>query len=112
MFIALLVVGPQRLPRLASQAGTWIGRIKRLANNFKQDLSRELDTPDVQKTIGASEEELEKLGSSLKRTGKEVQRDIRNLDPLVKTLDEEIKSGRFKSDPHDDSNNRSRDAGA
>ena len=98
MFVALLVVGPQRLPHVASQAGVWVGRIRRLAADFKQDLSRELDAQDLQKTIAAPKEELEKLGSGLKQAGSELQRDIRHLDPLVKKMDEQIASGRFVDD--------------
>ncbi len=99
MFVALLVVGPQRLPGLASQAGAWIARIKRMAAGFKQDLSRELDAQGLQKTIAAPKQELEKLDSDLKQTGSELQRNIRHLDPLVKAMDEEISTGRFSSDP-------------
>ena len=102
MFIALLVVGPQRLPGLASQAGIWIARIKRMAASFKQDLSRELEVQELQKTIAAPKEELEELGSDLKQTGAELQRDIRHLDPLVKAMDEEVASGRFSNAPPDD----------
>ena len=101
MFIALLVVGPQRLPGLASQAGAWVGRIRRMAAGFREDLSRELDAQELQKTIAAPKEELEKLGSNLKQTGSELQRNIRHLDPLVKTMDEEIAAGRFSDDPPD-----------
>lgn len=107
MFVALLVVGPQRLPRLASQAGYWIGRIKRLAGNFKDDLTRELHAKELENTIAAPRKEIEKLGSDLKQTGSEVEREVRHLDPLVKTMDEQIESGRFAPDEdNDDDKNR------
>lgn len=40
---ALLVLGPERLPRFASQAGRWLGRIKRYANNARRELESEMD---------------------------------------------------------------------
>ncbi len=108
MLVALLVVGPERLPELAAQAGRWIGRVKRLASSFKSDLSQELDAEDLKKTIAAPRDEIKKLESSLKQTGTEVEREVRNLDPLVKAMDRQIKSGRFAADDSDD-DNRDRD---
>ncbi len=104
MFVALLVVGPERLPRLAAQVGRWAGRAKRLAMNFKADLAQELDTEDLHNTIAAPHREIEKLGSSLKQTGAQVEREARNLDPLVKAMDEQIESGRFEPDRNDPEN--------
>ena len=106
MFVALLVVGPSRLPQVAAHAGHWIGRIKTLATNFKTDLSREMDTEDLQKTIAAPREEIEKLGSSLQQTSTKVEREVRNLDPLIKVVDEQIEAGRFEAD---DANNEDAD---
>ncbi len=106
MFVALLVVGPERLPQLAAQAGRWVGQIKRLAANFKHDLSQELDTEDLQKTIAAPREEMEKLQSDLKQTGSDIEHETRSLDPLVKAMDEQIERGRFEADTPSDDDNR------
>ena len=102
MFIALLVVGPARLPRVASYAGHWIGKIKRLATNFKYDLTQEIHAEELQKSIAAPREEMEKLGATLQKTGGEVKQEMRHLDPLVKALDEQIDAGRFEAE-HDTS---------
>lgn len=40
--IALLVVGPEKLPKLAHDAGNWIGKIRRFINNTRRELEREL----------------------------------------------------------------------
>ncbi len=40
--IALLVVGPDKLPAFAQQAGKWIGKIQRLKNNLQRELQQEL----------------------------------------------------------------------
>lgn len=41
--VALLVLGPERLPGAARTAGMWIGRIKRSFNSVKMDIEREMD---------------------------------------------------------------------
>ncbi len=40
--VALLVVGPDRLPAFAQQVGKWLGKIRRLINNLQRELKQEL----------------------------------------------------------------------
>jgi len=40
--IALLVVGPDRLPAFAQQAGKWLSKFRRLINNLQRELKQEL----------------------------------------------------------------------
>ena len=40
--VALLVVGPDRLPAFAKQTGKWFGKLSRLINNLKTELKQEL----------------------------------------------------------------------
>ena len=40
--IALIVVGPDKLPSFAKNLGYWTGKIRRLINNTKRELSQEL----------------------------------------------------------------------
>jgi sec-independent protein translocase protein TatB len=39
--LALIVLGPERLPRLASQVGKWIGRARAMARQFREQLDDE-----------------------------------------------------------------------
>jgi sec-independent protein translocase protein TatB len=39
--LALIVLGPERLPRLASQVGRWIGRARAMARQFREQLEDE-----------------------------------------------------------------------
>ena len=40
--VALLVVGPERLPGLAHDAGKWINHIRRFINNTRREIETEL----------------------------------------------------------------------
>lgn len=40
--VALLVVGPERLPGLARIAGKWIGRVRKFINNTRREIETEL----------------------------------------------------------------------
>jgi sec-independent protein translocase protein TatB len=39
--IALVVVGPQKLPKLAQQVGRWVGRARAMARQFREQLEEE-----------------------------------------------------------------------
>jgi sec-independent protein translocase protein TatB len=39
--IALVVLGPQRLPKLAQQVGRWVGRARAMARQFREQLEEE-----------------------------------------------------------------------
>lgn len=58
--IALLVVGPEHLPRLARDAGRWSGKIKRFINNTRRELEQELSISE-QKEFQQSLSELDDL---------------------------------------------------
>jgi sec-independent protein translocase protein TatB len=39
--IALVVLGPEKLPRLAAQIGKWVGRARAMARQFREQLEQE-----------------------------------------------------------------------
>ena len=45
--IALLVLGPQRLPKVASEIGKWVGRARRTAMQLRRQLEREIELNEV-----------------------------------------------------------------
>jgi sec-independent protein translocase protein TatB len=47
--IALVVLGPEKLPRAASQVGRWVGRARAMARQFKEQLEEEVNLEDVRK---------------------------------------------------------------
>ena len=47
--IALLVVGPEKLPGLAREAGRWVGRAQRMAGELKAEIEREADFQELKK---------------------------------------------------------------
>lgn len=45
--IGLLVLGPQRLPKVAAELGKWIGRARRTANELRRQLEREIELSEI-----------------------------------------------------------------
>jgi len=59
--VALLVVGPERLPAVATFAGHWIGRIRRLAGHMRDEIREELETEQLKNLVEEQNRELQTL---------------------------------------------------
>lgn len=49
--VALLVLGPERLPVAARMAGLWLGRLKRSFNSIKDEVARELGADQIRQQL-------------------------------------------------------------
>lgn len=45
--LALVVLGPEKLPKLAAQVGRWIGRARAMARQFREQLEAEASAIDA-----------------------------------------------------------------
>ncbi|HZJ94373.1 MAG TPA: Sec-independent protein translocase protein TatB [Thiopseudomonas sp.] len=97
--VALLVLGPDRLPGAARVAGLWLGRIKRGFNSIKEDVERELGADEIRRELH-NEGILEKERKMLKETADKANqalsdKPMQNLfedtvKPIEKILDSDI----------------------
>jgi sec-independent protein translocase protein TatB len=63
--VGLIVIGPERLPRVARTLGHLFGRMQRYVADIKDDISREVEL-----------DELRKLQSSMKEAAQEIQESV------------------------------------
>jgi sec-independent protein translocase protein TatB len=54
--VALLVVGPDRLPGLARTVGLWVGRIRRYVATVRDDIEREIQADELKKMLEKSDD--------------------------------------------------------
>jgi sec-independent protein translocase protein TatB len=47
--IALIVLGPERLPKVARQVGNWMGRARAMARQLTEQLEREVNAEELLK---------------------------------------------------------------
>jgi len=47
--LALVVLGPEKLPRVAAQVGRWIGRARGMARQFREQLEEEVNLEEARK---------------------------------------------------------------
>lgn len=58
--VALIVLGPERLPKVARTAGLWAGKIQHFVSNVKAELSKQIEASelaDVKKDMEAAAEQ-------------------------------------------------------
>jgi sec-independent protein translocase protein TatB len=47
--VALVVLGPERLPKVARTVGDWVGKAQRYVNQVKSDINREMELAELKK---------------------------------------------------------------
>ena len=59
--IALIVVGPERLPRMARTLGLWMGKIRYYVGQVKSDIEREVRAQELKEMLNKPADELDDL---------------------------------------------------
>ncbi|MCG8015215.1 MAG: Sec-independent protein translocase protein TatB [Candidatus Thiodiazotropha sp. 'RUGA'] len=49
--VALIVIGPERLPKVARTAGHWLGRGRRFISNVKADIDQEIKAEELKEIL-------------------------------------------------------------
>ena len=67
--VALLVIGPERLPKVARTAGLWIGRGRRMLSSVKQDIEQEIKAEELKEILAkqAQSNPLEEIVEDVKQ---------------------------------------------
>ena len=65
LVVALLVVGPERLPKLARTTGLWIGKLKRMASNLREELEDEFEAVELKQMLTQQQQEINELRGML-----------------------------------------------
>jgi sec-independent protein translocase protein TatB len=60
--IALIVLGPERLPKVARQVGNWMGRARAMARQLSEQLEREVNAEELLKLQNKPSSEAPKTG--------------------------------------------------
>ncbi len=77
--VALVVLGPERLPKVARTAGRWAGKIRSLAAGMKEELMRQVEASE----LSAVKDELQQAAGELQGSLNEAAADIgRDADGL------------------------------
>ncbi|MEE9492736.1 MAG: Sec-independent protein translocase protein TatB [Gammaproteobacteria bacterium] len=87
MVVALLVVGPERLPKLARTVGLWVGKGRRMVQSVKADIDRELAADELKKTL-TKQAAVPEVYEILENTREELQATKEALETDFDTTDQ------------------------
>lgn len=73
--VALVVVGPERLPGLVKTTGMWVGRIRRMLSGVKREISEELRIEELRQQAKEREEAIRRDVDSVRKPFSETLRD-------------------------------------
>ncbi len=89
--VALIVIGPERLPRVARTMGHLFGRLQRYVNDVKADINREIELDELRKFKSTVEDAARGFEGTVSSTVDSVQSEVSKteteLNDLTRTED-------------------------
>ncbi|MGB5678797.1 MAG: Sec-independent protein translocase protein TatB, partial [Gammaproteobacteria bacterium] len=89
LILALLVVGPERLPKAARTAGYWFGKARRYVEGVKEEVASEFDVTELKRMVHNQEVQINELQSQLKETVSFDDKPQETPEPDYEILEEE-----------------------
>lgn len=80
--VALIVIGPERLPKLARTTGQWLGRLNRYVAQVKQDIDRDLKLEELRRL----QQEMKETAQRYEILAEETRREIEEEADQVKRV--------------------------
>jgi len=84
--VALIVIGPERLPRVARTMGHLFGRLQRYVNDVKADINREMELEELRKFKTTFEDAARDFESSVNTTVDSVQGEVAKTESELNSL--------------------------
>ena len=82
--VALVVLGPERLPKVAKQAGAWMGKLRRYVDDVKSDINRQMELSELRNLQTQITDAARDIESSVQSTVSGVQG---SFDDVQKSLE-------------------------
>jgi sec-independent protein translocase protein TatB len=88
--VALVVLGPERLPRVARTAGALLGRAQRYINDVKSEVTREIEIEELRKMKTGFEAAASSVQNTIHDTVREHTADLTNAWNNGETVSERV----------------------
>jgi sec-independent protein translocase protein TatB len=81
--VALVVIGPERLPRVARTLGVLFGRLQRYVAQVKSDINREMELAELGKVKSEFESAARSFQTDVETKAAETEREIRDAQAEI-----------------------------
>ena len=78
--VALIVIGPERLPKVARTLGHMFGRLQRYVNDVKADITREMELDELRKLKGEVQSAASEFEASMHQAAQQVDSGVRSVE--------------------------------
>jgi sec-independent protein translocase protein TatB len=82
--VALIVIGPERLPKVARTMGHLVGRLQRYVNEVKADINREIELDELRKFKSSFEDAAREVEHTVHAEAAKAQSEV---DALAQSVD-------------------------
>ena len=96
--VALVVIGPERLPKVARTAGLLFGRLQRYVNDVKSDISREIQLDELKRLQADMQESARSFERSIHSGIESVEQTVDATEAEVKMISTELAETPVASD--------------
>jgi len=102
LVLALVIVGPERLPSAARKAGFFIGKARRYIEGVRSEVESELDLGEFKRLLHNQKVQIDELQQQVKSSVDEIKADIPDINATVDALNDRS-SHSFYDEPVADS---------
>jgi len=82
--VALIVLGPERLPKAARFAGLWIRRGRAQWHSVRSEFEREMAADELKRSLQDARDAVRETGDSLRATGQQTRRELGQVHDAVR----------------------------
>jgi sec-independent protein translocase protein TatB len=88
--VALLVIGPEKLPGVAKTVGNFVGKAQRYVQNVKSDIKREFDADDLMRMMEDQKKTIERLETNIQESTNIIAKES---EEIAQSIDDGDKEG-------------------
>lgn len=90
--VALVVLGPDKLPQVAKTAGTLMGKAQRFVSQVKNDIDKEVELSELKKIQEDAKKMASDLEADLRSTQNQFEKEVSEVNSAVNSMGKEIQT--------------------
>jgi sec-independent protein translocase protein TatB len=110
--VALIVIGPERLPKAARTMGLLFGRLQRYVSDVKADISREMELDELRKLQKQVQGAAQEFKTSVESAAHNVQQGVRSVEDQLNATAADTPPADPHANPPEDLASRANEPGA